>query len=434
MTCPDLDFYLFRICLLLASLIAGINTSSVKNTLFAGYDATLRPGFYEDSPVEVLVQLHVESFGNIHEPDMEFQVYSYFLQSWTDKRLAGKINRSITLKGSDINLVWTPDAYCYNARVTNLMLPNVETHSKVSISPKGELVYSRGVSFTASCVMDLRTFPHDRQTCHLKFGSYAYDDSDVIFKWKNADVHVSRDNMAQFKFLGASFFSERDSYYDVNFTTITVNYTFQRRLGYYFLQVFIPDILIVLISWIVFWMSPDNAGDRLTIGITTILTIMFLSGAINASMPPVSYAKAMDWYLLVSFGFIFLSVIESLAVFVLSSRPLGKGCNYKKEETICHSLKSRLLPCLRHRNRKAKITRNQVPDEEQTTELNMNIMVTDQSLPMSLEDLATIEQKERHQAGMHRSKNTAIRVDQISRILFPLTFAGYTFGYWFTYS
>lgn len=119
-----------------------------------------------------------------------------------------------------------------------------------------------------------------------------------------------------------------------NFTTITVSYTFQRRLGYYLLQVFVPDILIVLISWIVFWMSPDNAGDRLTIGITTILTIMFLSGAINASMPPVSYAKALDWYLLVSFGFIFFSVIESLAVFLLSSRPLGKGCNYNKDEMV----------------------------------------------------------------------------------------------------
>lgn len=66
------------------------------------------------------------------------------MQSWTDNRLAGKLNRSITLKGGDIDLVWTPDAYCYNARTTNLMLPNLETHSKVSISPEGNLVYSRG--------------------------------------------------------------------------------------------------------------------------------------------------------------------------------------------------------------------------------------------------------------------------------------------------
>ena len=44
----------------------------------------------------------------------------------------------------------------------------------------------------------------------------AYDDGDVIFKWKNADVHVSRDSMAQFKFLGASFTSNMESYLDGN--------------------------------------------------------------------------------------------------------------------------------------------------------------------------------------------------------------------------
>lgn len=48
---------------------------------------------------------------------------------------------------------------------------------------------------------------------------------------------------------------------------------------------------------------------------------MFLSGAMNASMPPVSYAKAMDWYLMVSFAFVFLSVIESLVVYVVCSQP-----------------------------------------------------------------------------------------------------------------
>lgn len=110
----------------------------------------------------------------------------------------------------------------------------------------------------------------------------------------------------------------------MNYTTIIVGFLFKRRLGYYLLQVYIPDVLIVLLSWIVFWLNPDDTGGRLTTGVTTILTVMFLSGGINASMPPVSYAKAMDWYLMVSFAFVFLSVIESLAVFVLSSKPLGK--------------------------------------------------------------------------------------------------------------
>ena len=81
-------------------------------------------------------------------------------------------------------------------------------------------------------------------------------------------------------------------------------------------------------------MNPESAGDRLTIGITTILTIMFLSGAVNASMPPVSYAKAVDWYLITSFAFIFLSVIESLAAYVMFSRPVKKDSSFEKNSEV----------------------------------------------------------------------------------------------------
>ena len=61
-------------------------------------------------------------------------------------------------------------------------------------------------------------------------------------------------------------------------------------------------------------------GDRMALGITTILTIMFLLGSLNATMPRVSYPKALDWYLLVSFTFVFLSLIECMVVFILTLR------------------------------------------------------------------------------------------------------------------
>ena len=41
-------------------------------------------------------------------------------------------------------------------------------------------LFCSSVSFTASCVMDLRSFPHDRQTCHLKFGSCKYRTLSII--------------------------------------------------------------------------------------------------------------------------------------------------------------------------------------------------------------------------------------------------------------
>ena len=64
-------------------------------------------------------------------------------------------------------------------------------------------------------------------------------------------------------------------------------------------------------------MEKGDIGNRMALGITTILTIMFLLGSLNGNLPKVSYPKALDWYLLVSFSFVFLSLIECLVVYVL---------------------------------------------------------------------------------------------------------------------
>ena len=59
----------------------------------------------------------------------------------------------------------------------------------------------------------------------------------------------------------------------------------------------------------------QDMNTRMAVGITTILTIVFLMGCANASLPRVSYAKAIDWYLIVSFAFIFASLVECMLVF-----------------------------------------------------------------------------------------------------------------------
>ena len=57
------------------------------------------------------------------------------------------------------------------------------------------------------------------------------------------------------------------------------------------MQSYIPTILIVMISWVSFWMDVDSVPGRVTLGITTLLTMTTKSSGIQAEVPQVSYVK-----------------------------------------------------------------------------------------------------------------------------------------------
>lgn len=78
---------------------------------------------------------------------------------------------------------------------------------------------------------------------------------------------------------------------------------------------YLPCIACTTASWLQFWMDQAAVGDRACLGITTVLTEIFLLEFSNQGMPKVSYMKAAELFLIVSFGFIFLALVESAIVY-----------------------------------------------------------------------------------------------------------------------
>ena len=80
-------------------------------------------------------------------------------------------------------------------------------------------------------------------------------------------------------------------------------------MGFYIYQIYIPSAIIVMISWIPFWLERDSSHGRVGITLTTVLTITTLITNSYATMPKVSYLKAIDVYLFTCFIMVFASLI-----------------------------------------------------------------------------------------------------------------------------
>ena len=58
-----------------------------------------------------------------------------------------------------------------------------------------------------------------------------------------------------------------------NYSCLLGQLHLQRSLGFHMVQSYLPTILIVVISWVSFWMDVDSVAGRTTLGVTTLLTV-----------------------------------------------------------------------------------------------------------------------------------------------------------------
>ena len=82
-----------------------------------------------------------------------------------------------------------------------------------------------------------------------------------------------------------------------SFSCLKVIFQFRRQRGYYYLQTYIPSVLIVILSWISFWINKEAVPARITLGVTSVLTMTTQLSSSRSTQMKVSYPKAIDvWY------------------------------------------------------------------------------------------------------------------------------------------
>ncbi|KAA8582126.1 hypothetical protein FQN60_008866 [Etheostoma spectabile] len=231
-------------------------------------------------------------------------------------------NQSMTFDSRLVKKIWVPDMFFVHSK-RSFIHDTTTDNVMLRVYPDGNVLYSLRVTVTAMCNMDLSRFPLDTQTCSLEIESYAYTDDDLMLYWKKGNESLNTDeriSLSQFliqKFhttTKLAFYSSTGWY-----NRLYIHFTLRRHIFFFLLQTYFPATLMVMLSWVSFWIDRRAVPARVPLGITTVLTMSTIITGVNASMPRVSYIKAVDIYLWVSFVFVFLSVIEYAAVNYLST-------------------------------------------------------------------------------------------------------------------
>ncbi|XP_026159295.1 glycine receptor subunit alpha-3 isoform X2 [Mastacembelus armatus] len=380
----------------------------------SGYDARIRPNF-KGPPVNVTCNIFINSFGSIAETTMDYRVNIFLRQKWNDPRLAYAEypDDSLDLDPSMLDSIWKPDLFFANEKGAHFH--DVTTENKLlRIFKNGNVLYSIRLTLTLSCPMDLKNFPMDVQTCIMQLESFGYTMNDLIFEWQaNGSVQVAEGlTLPQFILKDESDLRYCTKHYNTGkFTCIEVRFHLERQMGYYLIQMYIPSLLIVILSWVSFWINMDAAPARVALGITTVLTMTTQSSGSRTSLPKVSYVKAIDIWMAVCLLFVFSALLEYAAVNFVS-RQHKELLRFKRHH--------------KNRSKDMKASTNNTITVANTPGTTAN---TAQNPPGAAVGGGGKSTEEMRKLFIDRAK----KIDTVSRAGFPLAFLFFNIFYWVLY-
>ncbi len=267
--------------------------------------AVNRPMQEEGRPTEIQVLGAILDVDKIDSAEQNFTLNLYMIFRWQDPSLVhdgpGDIVRNISE-------VWNP-----RLTITNTQKRWENTKGEVEISPLGQVTYRQHIFGSFSQPMDLHEFPRDRHVFEVPvvaagyrqgevaFTPYAGSDSFMAENLSVADWEISKMKGKPRMVVLAN---------GIKLPGFVFSFKGKRLLHNYVVKAIIPLALIVMMSWVVFWIDPKNAPSQLGVAVTTVLTLIAYHIALSGRLPVIPYLTQMDKFLFSSTLLVFLSLIE----------------------------------------------------------------------------------------------------------------------------
>jgi len=194
------------------------------------------------------------------------------------------------------------------------------------VRPDGSMTLTQAVNAVARTTLNLRRVPFDRQRLEATFQVVGFDKDEVVFRTGSDDGGPTRNpdeqfNVPQWRLAGIHLTTaERvrsHRGHEVSVSTFVVGIDVERQPLFFVRLVIGPMIVMVMLSWTVFWMEKSSLGDRTSVSFIGILTAVAYQMMLDDSLPQISYVTMLNGFLTFSFLLMCSSVLVNLRVSAL---------------------------------------------------------------------------------------------------------------------
>ncbi|CAF1412252.1 unnamed protein product [Rotaria sordida] len=252
------------------------------------YKPIARPVQNDSHTLPVTINLSLQQIINFDGKNEAIVISGWMTIMWNDYSLRWKPEEFGNIQTLRIpnTQIWIPDIFLYNS-----IDDKFDTRAKVNavVQYDGNILYVPPILFKSICPFDIALFPFDTQYCTLKFGTWTYDDAGV-----NLTVESSKGQLDAYV---------KSAEWDLE----------------------VPCFLISCMTPLGFLLSPDS-GEKLTLHITTLLTVVMFSLLLSEILPPSS--NAIPIITVYFMCIMIMSAVSVVASVLVLSLHLRNSSNY----------------------------------------------------------------------------------------------------------
>ncbi|CAL1283244.1 unnamed protein product [Larinioides sclopetarius] len=273
----------------------GPHEKRLLNDLLSSYNVLERPVANESEPLLISFGLTLQQIIDVEEKNQIITTNVWLNLEWVDVNLRWNASEYGGVK--DLRIppwrIWKPDVLMYNSADEKF---DGTYHTNVVVRNNGSCTYIPPGIFKSTCKIDITWFPFDDQRCEMKFGSWTYDGFQLDLRLASEDggdlsTYITNGEWDLIALPGTRnvivYACCPEPYVDVTFYI-----HIRRRTLYYGFNLIIPCVLISSMALLGFALPPDS-GEKLTLGVTVLLSLTVYLLMVAKIIPPTSDAVSL---------------------------------------------------------------------------------------------------------------------------------------------
>jgi len=295
---------------ILCLFIALSLTTQAASAVFPNDVSGTRPS-HDGEATEVFVGPYLIDVSRVDGADQSFTADLFILLRWHDPRLAGVVEATERIP---LDAIWNPRVQILNQQSVSTTFPD-----QAELAPDGTVVTRQRYFGTFSAPLELHDFPLDRQRFSIRLVVPGFTPEEVRLVSVPAEIagemRSPTFSIVDWNLGGIDAGPEpyRVTADGREISGYVLAFDGRRYIGFWAGKAFVSVLIIVAMSWIVFWIDPKHVGPRLSVTVTSMLTLIAYRFLLAQMLPRLSYLTRMDLFLVGSTLLVLLAVIQVAA-------------------------------------------------------------------------------------------------------------------------